>query len=60
MNGGMRNGYEISVGNSEEERSFGRPRSRWKIILEWMFEKMGGELWTGCICFRIGTSGKLL
>jgi hypothetical protein len=31
-----------------------------KIILEWISEKYGGKVWTGCIWLRIGTSGGLL
>jgi len=31
-----------------------------KIILEWIIGKHGGNLWTGCIWLRIGTSGRLL
>jgi hypothetical protein len=31
-----------------------------KIILEWILEKQVGRMWTGCIWFRIGTSGGLL
>jgi hypothetical protein len=27
------------------------------IILEWILRKLGGNLWTGFIWFRIGTSG---
>jgi hypothetical protein len=30
-----------------------------KVILEWILEKKG-EIWTGCIWIRIGTSGGLL
>jgi hypothetical protein len=30
-----------------------------RIILKWIFEKYAME-WTGLICFRIGTSEKLL
>jgi hypothetical protein len=28
-----------------------------KIILEWILEKYGGKVWTGCTWLRIGTSG---
>jgi hypothetical protein len=28
-----------------------------RIILEWILEKNGAKVWTGCIWFRIGTSG---
>jgi hypothetical protein len=31
-----------------------------KIILEWILGKSGGNMWTGCIWFRIGTSGRFL
>jgi hypothetical protein len=31
-----------------------------KMTLEWIFGKYGGKVWTGCIWFRIGTSGGLL
>jgi hypothetical protein len=27
------------------------------IILKWLLGKYGGKVWTGCIWFRIGTSG---
>jgi hypothetical protein len=32
----------------------------WEIILEWILGKWGGEVWTGFIWLRIGTSGRLL
>jgi hypothetical protein len=31
-----------------------------KIILEWILREYGGKVWTGCISFKIGTSGGLL
>jgi hypothetical protein len=31
-----------------------------KIISEWILEKSGGKMWTGCIWFRTGISGGLL
>jgi hypothetical protein len=31
-----------------------------KIILDWISDKQGGKVWTGCIWFRIGASGGLL
>jgi len=31
-----------------------------KIILEWILGKKGGKVCSGCIWFRIGTSGRLL
>jgi hypothetical protein len=44
---------------SEEKRPVGRPKLRWKIILEWILGKFGGKL-TGCIWHRIGTNGGVL
>jgi len=31
-----------------------------KIILEWILGKWSGEVWTGLLWLRIGTSGELL
>jgi hypothetical protein len=31
-----------------------------RIILEWILGKCGGEMWTGCIWLRLGTSAGLL
>jgi len=31
-----------------------------KIILEWILGKQGGNVCTGCIWLRTGTSGRLL
>jgi len=31
-----------------------------RIILEWILRKFDGKLRTGCIWFRVGTSGGLL
>jgi hypothetical protein len=31
-----------------------------RIMSEWILEKEGGNVWTGFICFRIGTSDRLL
>jgi hypothetical protein len=31
-----------------------------KIILEWIFGKCGGNVWTGCAWPSINTSGRLL
>jgi hypothetical protein len=33
---GTRNTYKILVGKPESKRPPGRPRHRWKIILEWI------------------------
>jgi len=58
--GAMRNAYSILVGKPEEKRPLGRPRRRWDIILVWTFGKQGGNVWTGCIWLKIGTSEWLL
>jgi hypothetical protein len=31
-----------------------------KIILDWILGKLDGDVWTGCTCPGIGTSGGLL
>jgi hypothetical protein len=31
-----------------------------RTILKWILEREDGEVWTGLIWFRIGTSGRLL
>jgi hypothetical protein len=31
-----------------------------RLVLDWILEKYGGNIWTGCIWLRIGTSGGLL
>jgi len=30
-----------------------------RIILKCIFQKWDGEAWTGLLCFRIGTGGRL-
>jgi hypothetical protein len=57
---GMKNAYKLSLENKE-----GRDHSEdegvgGKIILEWILEKQCHKVWTGCIWFRIGTTGGLL
>jgi hypothetical protein len=37
--GGMRNVYNILVGNPEGKRPLRRPRCRWEGILEWVLVK---------------------
>jgi hypothetical protein len=56
----IRNAYKILVREPEGKISLGRPRRRWRIILEWMLRKQGGKVWTGCIWLRTGTSEGLL
>jgi hypothetical protein len=55
--GHVRNAYKILVGKSEGKTPYGRPRLNGRIILEWILGKYGGMVCTGCIWFRIGTSG---
>jgi hypothetical protein len=43
-NGEKRNAYRILVGKPEGKRQLGRPRCRWRIILEWILERM---VWYG-------------
>jgi hypothetical protein len=50
----MRISYKIVVGKPEGEYTTGRPRRRWKKGY------LNGNLWTECIWFRIGISGRLL
>jgi hypothetical protein len=53
--GERRDVYRVLVGKTEGKRPLGRPRSRWGIILRWVFRKLdGGHAldWLG-----IGTGG---
>jgi hypothetical protein len=52
----VRNAHIILVGEPSRKRQLGRPRRRWKIILECILGKYGWKVRTGCIWFRIGTS----
>jgi hypothetical protein len=54
-----RNAYRILVGKPERKRSLGRPRLR-RVDNIKMDLRENGVVWTGSICFRIGTSGGLL
>jgi hypothetical protein len=56
--GEMRNVYKIFVGKSEGNRPLKRARQRWESRVDVM--KMGGNVCTGFICLRIGTTGGLL
>jgi hypothetical protein len=38
----------------------GKPRCRWRIILEWIINKSAGKGRNGLFWFRIGTRGGLL
>jgi hypothetical protein len=37
--GGMKNTYKNLVGKDEGKRPLGRPRCRWKDVLEWILKK---------------------
>jgi hypothetical protein len=50
----------ILIGKPEERRPVGRPRHRWEDNIRMDLREMGGEVWTGFVWFRIGTSGGLL
>jgi hypothetical protein len=58
--GEIRNVYKILAGNlrgrdhSEELGAYER------IMIEWVSGKQRGNVWTGCIWPRTGTSGRLL
>jgi hypothetical protein len=59
--GERRNVYKISVGKPEGKRPLGKPRRRWEDSIKMDFrERSDGEVWTGLIWLRIGTSGRLL
>jgi hypothetical protein len=48
--------FRVLVGRAERRRPLGRPRCRWKWILE---EKYGG-VWTELIWARIGTNDEFM
>jgi hypothetical protein len=58
--GEIRKAYKILVWKPEGNRLLGRPRSRWDENIRMDQRKYGRKVWTGFICFRIGTSGRLL
>jgi hypothetical protein len=58
--GERRGAYRALVGKPEGRRPLGRPRRRWRIILKWIFERLGEGAQTGLIWLRIGTDGGLL
>jgi len=49
--------HRVLVGKLEGRRPLGRPRSRWRIILRWIFTKLEGVVGTGWSWLRIGTGG---
>jgi hypothetical protein len=50
-------GHIACMGEAERTSLLVRPRIRWRILLKCTLEKLGGNMWTGFICLRIGTSG---
>jgi hypothetical protein len=50
------NEYRILVGKPGRKRE-GRPRCRWEDDIRMNLAKYGGEVWSGCIWIKIGTSG---
>jgi hypothetical protein len=48
------------VGPPGRKRQLGRHRIKRGTILSWTLEKMDEVVYTGLICLRTGTSGKLL
>jgi hypothetical protein len=59
MNEEKKNVYRILVGKPEGKRPLGRPRHGW-VENSKMDLRKDGMVWTGLICLRIGTSGRLL
>jgi hypothetical protein len=45
--GEMRNAYSIEDRKPEGKRPLGRPRRRWKDIIEWILGKYVGRVWSG-------------
>jgi hypothetical protein len=46
---GMRNAYNILVGNLKGKRPLGRPRRRWEDNIRMNLKEIGWEVWTGFI-----------
>jgi hypothetical protein len=59
----MRTEYRILVVKPEGKRPLGRPGRRWEDNIEGIedikgiLRKLGGRVWIGFMCLRIGTSG---
>jgi hypothetical protein len=58
--GEMINAYKILVEKPQGMRPFGRPTSRWRIILKYILEKYVGMVWIEFVWLRIGTGSRLL
>jgi hypothetical protein len=56
----MRNAYSSLVGKHERKTPLGRTRRRWEGNTKRILGKYGGNIWTGYIWLRMGTSGMLL
>jgi hypothetical protein len=49
--------YRVLVGKPERKRPLGRPDVDGRIILRWIFRKLGVGVWTGLGWLRIETVG---
>jgi len=52
--------YVVLVGKLVRNRTFGRPRDRWKDNIKMVLKEKGWKTWTEFIWFGTGMSGKLL
>jgi hypothetical protein len=52
--------YMVLVGKLVQNRTFGRPRGRWKDNNKMVLKEKGWKAWTDFIWLDTGTSGKLL
>ena len=48
------------LGNPKERGNSGDPGVDGTIILRWIFQRWDAGLWTGSVCFGIGTGGGLM